>query len=69
MSENIEATPTAEPKQSLFKSIAKGAWHVAVVAWTVPAVRSVVATNLIRFGLPGTLVALGVAIGEKLGGM
>lgn len=68
MTEDNTVTPEAEPKQSLFKSITKGAWHVAVVAWTVPAVRSIVATNLIRFGLPGTLVAIGVAIGEKLAG-
>lgn len=68
MSDVTEVPATAEPKQPLFKSLAKGAWHVVTVAWTVPAVRSVLATQLIRFGLPGTLVAIGIAIGDKLAG-
>lgn len=67
MSDATDAT-TAPTKQSLFKSIALGAWHVLTVAWTVPAVRSVVATRLVRYGLPGTLVAIGIAIGDKLAG-
>lgn len=60
-----ELSPTPA-KPSVFASILKGAAHVIKVAWTVPAVQSTVATLLIRFGLPGTLVAIGMAVGEKL---
>lgn len=59
-----DTSPPAKP--GLLKSIAIGALHVVKVAWTVPAVRSQVATLLVRFGLPSALVAIGVAVGEAL---
>lgn len=68
MLNTIDPIPTAEPKQSFVKSVAHGAWHVVKVAWTVPAVQSLLVTRLVRIGLPSTLVAIGVAIGEKLAG-
>lgn len=53
-------------KLTLLQSLVKGAKHVICVAWTVPAVQSTVATLLIRYGIPGSLVAIGMAVGEKL---
>lgn len=61
-----QVAETNKSKPSLLTSISKGALHVIKVAWTVPAVQSTIATLLIRFGLPGTLVAIGMAVGEKL---
>lgn len=68
MTEDTTVIPEAEPKQSFLKSVAHGAWYVVKVAWTVPAVQSLLVTRLVRIGLPSTLVAIGVAIGEKLAG-
>ena len=59
-------TDNDNAKPSFLKSLGKGAAHVVKVAWTVPAVQSTITTLLIRFGLPGTLVAIGMAVGEKL---
>ena len=53
-------------KDRFLKSVIEGTKHVIYVAWTVPAVRSYTATLLVRFGLPTSLVALGIAVGEKL---
>lgn len=68
MTEETTVTPQAEPKQPFLKALAHGTWHVVKVAWTVPAVQSLLVTRLIGIGLPSTLVAIGVAIGEKLAG-
>lgn len=57
-----------QPDPPFFKALLKGAKHVLAVAWTVPAVRSQLVTMLVRFGLPSSLVAIGVAVGEKLAG-
>lgn len=54
------------PKRSFLKDAAKGLAHVAKVIWQVPAARGALATLLVRFGLPGSLVAIGMAVGEKL---
>jgi hypothetical protein len=62
-----EMSPTPE-KRSFLKDAAKGLAHVAKVVWQVPAARGALATLLVRFGLPGTLVAIGMAVGEKLAG-
>ncbi|MCI1143230.1 hypothetical protein MOP88_14415 [Sphingomonas sp. WKB10] len=57
---------TAPEKRSFFKDAAKGLAHVAKVAWQVPETRGFLTTLLVRFGLPGTLVAIGMAVGDKL---
>lgn len=60
-------TVTLPPeKRSFLKDAAKGLQHVAKVIWQVPEARGFVATLLVRFGLPGTLVAIGMAVGDKL---
>lgn len=59
---------TTPEKRSFLKDVGHGLLHVAKVAWQVPATRSLVGTLLIRFGLPGSLVAIGLAVGEKLAG-
>jgi hypothetical protein len=61
-------TPITTEKRSFLKDIGRGLLHVTKVAWQVPATRSLIGTMLIRFGLPGTLVAIGLAVGEKLAG-
>lgn len=53
-------------KRSFLKDAAKGLTHVAKVAWQVPEARGFLTTLLVRFGLPGTLVAIGMAVGDKL---
>jgi hypothetical protein len=53
-------------KRSFIKDVAHGALNVAKVIWQVPAARGLIATLLVRIGLPGTLVAIGMAVGEKL---
>lgn len=53
-------------KRSFLKDAAKGLQHVAKVIWQVPEARGIIATLLVRFGLPGTLVAIGMAVGDKL---
>lgn len=66
--EPVSATamsPTPE-KRSRYMQFVDGIVHVAKVAWTVPAARSALVTVLIRFGLPSSLVAIGVAVGEAL---
>lgn len=66
--EPVSATaisPTPE-KRSFVKDVTHGALNVAKVLWQVPAARGLVATLLVRFGLPGTLVAIGMAVGDKL---
>ncbi len=61
-----EAVSADNVKRSFFKDFAKGAAHYAKVVWQVPAAQSVIATLLIRWGVPSTLVAIGMAVGEKL---
>lgn len=63
----LEVRPNPE-KRSFLKDAAKGLAHVAKVAWQVPEARGVITTLLVRFGLPGTLVAIGMAVGDKLAG-
>lgn len=70
MSDNELNTEVAAstPKRSFLKDVGKGLWNVVKVAWTVPAARGAVATILVRAGLPSALVAIGIAVGDKLAG-
>ena len=66
--EPVSATalsPTPE-KHSFLKDVAHGLGNVAKVIWRVPAARGYIATLLVRFGIPGALVAVGMAVGEQL---
>lgn len=66
MEENKTAAKAADEKDGLLRALWQGVKHVIIVAWTVPAARNWLATQLIRFGAPSALVAVGMAIGEKL---
>lgn len=66
--ETTEVAATTPKKSTFLKDLGRGLKQVACVAWTVPAARGLVTTLLIRFGVPSTLVAIGVAVGDKLAG-
>ena len=55
-----------QEKDTFLEAAWRGLREVLVVAWTVPAARNWLATQLLRLGLPSTLIAIGVAIGDKL---
>ena len=61
----LELSPTPA-KRSFLRDLAKGAAHVVKTIWTVPAAQGLIATLLIRAGVPATLVTIGIAVGEKL---
>jgi len=66
--ETTEVAASTPNKRSFLKDVGKGLWNVVKVAWTVPAARGAVATILVRAGLPSALVAIGIAVGDKLAG-
>lgn len=59
------AQTTPAPK-SLLKDALAGLMHVGKVAWQVPEARGFIATLLVRFGVPASIAAIGMAVGEKL---
>jgi hypothetical protein len=61
-----QTTQPALPAKSFPKDVAAGLKHVAKVIWQVPEARGFIATLLVRFGVPASIAAIGMAVGEKL---
>ena len=55
-------------KAATKKAIWEAVKRFAATAWTVPAVKSVILTNLIRAGVPATLITVGVALVDAFKG-
>lgn len=51
-------------KKSFLKNVLVGTGRFIKIAWTIPAVKSLLMTNLIRLGVSGTVIAVAVALGD-----
>lgn len=58
--------PVVVDRPSFLKDLKNGLVHALKVVWQVPEARGMIATLLVRFGVPASIAAIGMAVGEKL---